>query len=76
MQDAEPLLQKVAPLPIPPFLLNDKFYDTLAENPSLDRNDSQPLRMSYNLPGYHINNANERRTHYSIMDFREETPKW
>lgn len=32
MADVAPLLQKVAPLPIPPFLLNEKVYDALAED--------------------------------------------
>ena len=53
MQDAEPLIQKVSPLPLPPFLLNDGFYDALAENLPPKEQTVQPLRMSqlYFLPG-------------------------
>ena len=41
---AKPIIQTVSPLPVPPFLLDDKFYDTLSQAPSLDMNVSQPLR--------------------------------
>lgn len=42
MAAAKPLMQKISPLPVPPFLLDDKFYDTLLEAPSLE-NVAQPL---------------------------------
>ena len=32
--EAAKLLEKVAPLPVPPFLLDESFYDTLAESPA------------------------------------------
>ncbi len=32
--EAAKLLEKVSPLPVPPFILNEKFYDTLAEAPA------------------------------------------
>lgn len=50
MQDAAPLLQKLAPLPLPPFLLNDAVYDLLAENLPPSEQIVQPLRM---LPPSH-----------------------
>lgn len=42
MADVAPLLQKVAPIPIPPFMLNEKFYDALAEDLPLESNAIQP----------------------------------
>jgi len=50
MADVAPLLQKVAPIPIPPFMLNEKFYDALAEDLPLESNTIQPtpgLRASF-----------------------------
>ena len=44
MQDAAPLLEKVSPLPVPPFLLNDGFYDALAEDLPPSEQTVQPLR--------------------------------
>ena len=41
--EAGKLLEKVSPLPLPPFLLNDQFYDTLAEAPPPDQNAPRPL---------------------------------
>jgi len=45
MQDAAPLLQKVAPLPLPPFLFNDSMYDIMAEELPPREQAVQPLRM-------------------------------
>ena len=44
MAAAKPIIDKIAPLPVPPFLLDDKIYDALLEAPSLDMNVVQPLR--------------------------------
>ena len=44
MAAVKPMIQKIAPLPLPPFLLDDTFYDTLSEAPPLDKNVAQPLR--------------------------------
>lgn len=68
MADAAPLLNRVSPLPIPPFLLNDKVYAVLGEKPPLDGNVAQPLRMTYllMLHGYSLIRP-------SIMDTRKET---
>ena len=41
-------MQKISPL-VPPFLLDDRVYDTLSEAPSLDKNVAQPLRTCSNL---------------------------
>lgn len=43
MTAAKPIIQKISPLPVPPFLLNEKFYDALSEAPSLDMSATQPL---------------------------------
>ncbi len=51
MEAAAPLIQKVFPLPVPPFLLNQKFYDALAEAPSLDKV-VLPIRASTVRPNY------------------------
>lgn len=48
MTAAKPIIQKISPLPVPPFLLDDKFYDNLSEAPSLDMNVTQPLRAFSN----------------------------
>lgn len=42
MAAVKPIIQKISPIPVPPFLLDDKFYDTLAEAPSLDMNVARP----------------------------------
>lgn len=42
MEAAGPLIQKVSPLPVPPFLLNEHLYDSLAEALPLDVTDTQP----------------------------------
>ena len=44
MAVATPIIQKISPLPVPPFLLDDKVVDTLLEAPPLDLNVAQPLR--------------------------------
>ena len=44
MAVATPIIQKISPLPVPPFLLDDKVVDTLLEAPPLDKNVAQPLR--------------------------------
>ena len=44
MAVATPIIQKISPLPVPPFLLDDKVVDTLLEAPPLDMNVAQPLR--------------------------------
>lgn len=44
MEAAKPIIRKIAPLPVPPFLLDDRVYDALSEEPLLDRNLTQPLR--------------------------------
>lgn len=44
MEVTKPIIQKIAPLPVPPFILDDKFYDTMLEAPSLEMNVAQPLR--------------------------------
>lgn len=44
MAAAKPIIQKISPLPVPPFLLDDKVVDTLLEAPPLDMNVAQPLR--------------------------------
>ena len=41
--EAARLLEKVSPLPIPPFILNEHIYDTLAENPAQDEHAPRPL---------------------------------
>lgn len=42
--EAAKLLEKVSPLPVPPFILNEEFYDKLAETPaSLEFSDPRPL---------------------------------
>jgi hypothetical protein len=43
MEAAAPLIHKVSPLPVPPFLLNEHLYDVLAEAPPLDSASTQPL---------------------------------
>ncbi|KAL9632586.1 MAG: hypothetical protein Q9164_005227, partial [Protoblastenia rupestris] len=43
MEAAKPLIEKVAPLPVPPFLLNDEIYRHLAEKPSQGSNSHRPL---------------------------------
>ncbi|KAL9136865.1 MAG: hypothetical protein Q9175_001938 [Cornicularia normoerica] len=43
MAAAKPIIQKIPPLLFPPFLLDDKLYETLSEAPSLDMNVAQPL---------------------------------
>ena len=43
MEAAAPLIQKISPLPVPPFLLNEHLYDSLAEAPPLDTTNTQPL---------------------------------
>lgn len=48
MAAAKPIIQKISPLPVPPFLLDEKFYDTLLEAPSLE-NVAQPLRACRSL---------------------------
>ena len=45
MAVATPIIQKIAPLPVPPFLLDDQVVDTLLEAPPLDMNVAQPLRV-------------------------------
>lgn len=49
MEAAAPLINKVSPLPVPPFVLSPKFYDDLGEAPSLDKV-AQPLRTSDKSP--------------------------
>ena len=44
MAAAKPIIQKIAPLPVPPFLLDDEVYKALSEAHSLDMNVAQPLR--------------------------------
>lgn len=41
--EAVKLLDKVSPWPLPPFMLDEHFYDTLAEAPPQDQNSSRPL---------------------------------
>ena len=55
MEVAAPLIHKVSPLPVPPFLLNNEIYDRLAEAPSHDTPVTQPLRGSQ--PFHLSNNA-------------------
>ena len=55
MEVAAPLIQKVSPLPVPPFLLSNVLYDHLAEAPSHDTPVIQPLRASQ--PFYRSNSA-------------------
>ena len=55
MEVAAPLIHKVSPLPVPPFLLNNEIYDRLAEAPSHDTPITQPLRGS--KPFHLSNNA-------------------
>ena len=43
MEAAAPIIHKLSPLPVPPFLLNDRMYDSLAEAPPLDSVTTQPL---------------------------------
>ncbi|KAK0516126.1 hypothetical protein JMJ35_002160 [Cladonia borealis] len=43
MEVAAPLIQKVSPLPVPPFLFSNELYDRLAEAPSHDTPVAQPL---------------------------------
>ena len=50
MAAAKPIIQKIAPLPVPPFLLDEKIYDALSEAPPLDMNVAQPLRTYLALP--------------------------
>ena len=50
MAAAKPIIQKIAPLPVPPFLLDEKIYDALSEAPPLDMNVAQPLRMCWAFP--------------------------
>ena len=45
MAAAKPIIQKIAPLPLPPFLLDEEIYDALLEAPPLDMNVAQPLRV-------------------------------
>jgi len=45
MEAVGPLIQKFSPLPVPPFLLNQKVYDSMAETPSMDSL-TQPMRAS------------------------------
>ena len=50
MAAAKPIIQKIAPLPVPPFLLDEKIYDVLSEDPPLDMNVAQPLRTCWARP--------------------------
>ena len=50
MAVATPIIQKIAPLPVPPFLLDDQVVDTLLEAPPLDMNVAQPLRAYPHSP--------------------------
>ena len=55
MEVAAPLIQKVSPLPVPPFLFSNVLYDRLAEAPSHDTPVTQPLRGFQ--PSHRSNNA-------------------
>lgn len=49
MSAAKPIIEKMAPLPVPPFILDERIYDVLSESLSLEMNVAQPLRMCRTL---------------------------
>ena len=48
MEAAKPLIEKVSPFPVPPFLLDDSIHRSLAEGLPVDSTTAQPLRKSSN----------------------------
>lgn len=47
MEAAKPLIEKVAPLPVPPFVLDSSIYDGMAETALLEQSVVQPLRKQH-----------------------------